>query len=120
MNRVALRVVAVIVALSICLAPVVWAAEKDNGDNLASNAGLGVASFVCSVPYGAIKVAVAILGGVIGGFTYVLSGLDSGAANSVWYTTMGGDYIITPDHLRGKKDLRITGVPPERPRGGQQ
>ena len=120
MKSVALRMVAVIMALSICLAPVAWAAERDDGDSLAANAGLGVASFICSVPYGAVKVATAILGGIVGGFTYVLSGLDKRAAESVWYTTMGGDYIITPDHLRGKRDLRFTGVPPERPRDVQQ
>ncbi len=119
MKRFALRMVAVVVALSICLAPVAGAAEKDSSDSLAANAGLGAASFICSVPYGAVKVAVAVLGGVVGGFTYVLSGLDKRAAESVWYTTMGGDYIVTPDHLRGKKDLRFTGVPPERPRDGQ-
>jgi len=120
MNRIALRIVAVILALSVSLAPVAWAAEQNSNPNPAADFGLGMASFICSVPYGAVKVAVAILGGVIGGFTYVLSGLDRGAANSVWYTTMGGDYIITPDHLRGKKDFRFMGVPPERPRDGQQ
>ena len=34
------------------------------------------------------------------------------AADAVWYTTIEGDYMITPDHLRGKKDLRFTGIPP--------
>ncbi len=114
MKRIALRMVVVIVALSVCLAPVAWAAEQANNPNPASDLGLGVASFICSVPYGAVKVAMAILGGVIGGFTYVLSGFDKRSADSVWYTTIEGDYIITPDHLRGKKELRFTGVPPER------
>ena len=113
MKSFAIRMVVVLVALSVCLAPVAWAAEKGNDDDLAVNAGLGAASFICSVPYGALKVAGAILGGIVGGFTYVLSGMDQRAADSVWYTTMGGDYIITPDHLRGKRDLRVTGVPPE-------
>lgn len=116
MKRIALRMVVVIVALSVCLAPVAWAAEQDEGPNPAVDLGLGVASFVCSVPYGAVKVSMAILGGIIGGFTYVLSGLDKGAADAVWYTTIEGDYIVTPDHLRGKKELRFMGVPPERSR----
>lgn len=119
MNRIALRMVAVIVALSVCLAPVAWAAEQNSNSNPASDLGLGVASFICSVPYGAIKVAVAILGGVIGGFTYVLSGFNKQAADAVWYTTIEGDYIVTPDHLRGKKEFRFTGVPPERTRDGR-
>lgn len=113
MKTFAIRMVVVLVALSVCLAPVAGAAEKNNDENLGSNAGLGVASVICSIPYGALKVAFAVLGGVVGSFTYVLSGLDKQAADSVWYTTMGGDYIVTPDHLQGKKDLRVTGVPPE-------
>ncbi len=113
MKTVAVRMVVVLVALSVCLAPVAWAAEKNGGDNPAADLGLGVASFLCSVPYGAAKVAVALVGGIVGSFTYVLSGFDKKAADSVWYTTIEGDYIVTPDHLRGKKDLRFTGVPPE-------
>ena len=48
-----------------------------------------------------------------GAFTYVLSGFDKKAADAVWYTTIEGDYVVTPDRLRGKRDLRFTGVPPE-------
>jgi hypothetical protein len=106
------RLVGVIMALAILLAPVAWAAEGGN-DNPASDIGIGVASFLCSVPYGAAKVSMAVLGGIIGGFTYLLSGFDRRAADSVWYTTIEGDYVVTPDHLRGKRDLRFTGVPPD-------
>jgi hypothetical protein len=119
MKTVAVRLVVVLVALSLCLAPVAGAAEKGEGDNPAADMGLGVASFLCSVPYGAAKVALAIVGGVTGAFTYVLSGFDKKAADAVWYTTIEGDYIVTPDHLRGKKDLRFTGVPPEGSKSGR-
>lgn len=113
MKTIAMRIVVVLVALSVCVAPVAWAAEKNNSENPATDIGLGVASFLCSVPYGAAKVALAIVGGVTGAFTYVLSGFDKKSADAVWYTTIEGDYVVTPDHLRGKKDLRFTGVPPE-------
>lgn len=113
MKTIAIRTVVVLVALSVCLAPVAWAAEKTNNENPASDIGLGVASFLCSVPYGAAKVALAIVGGVTGSLTYVFSGFDKKAADAVWYTTIEGDYVVTPDHLRGKKDLRFTGVPPD-------
>jgi hypothetical protein len=106
-------IVVMILALAGWLAPVTWAAEQDSNSSLAADLGLGLASFVCSVPYGAVKVATAILGGVMGSFTYALSGFDKRAADAVWYTTIKGDYIVTPDHLRGKRDLRFTGVPPE-------
>jgi len=118
MKTIAMRMLVVIIALALCVAPVAGAAEKSNGENPAADIGLGVASFVCSVPYGAAKVAMALVGGIVGSFTYVLSGFDKKAADSVWYTTIEGDYVVTPDHLRGKKDLRFTGVPPDS-RGGR-
>jgi len=117
MKSVTMRMLVVFVSVAVFLAPVAWAAEKNDG-NPAADIGLGVASFLCSVPYGAAKVALAIVGGVTGAFTYVLSGFDKRAADAVWYTTIEGDYVVTPDHLRGKKDLRFTGVPPESPKSG--
>jgi hypothetical protein len=119
MKKIAVRMVVVLVAVAVCLTPVAGAAETRDGDNPAADMGLGVASFLCSVPYGAAKVALAIVGGITGAFTYVLSGLDKKAADAVWYTTIEGDYLVTPDHLRGKKDLRFTGVPPESSKGGR-
>ncbi len=118
MKTHAVRVVLMALALAICLAPVAWAAEQDSNPSLAADLGLGLASFVCSVPYGAVKVSTAILGGIMGSFTYFLSGFDKRAADAVWYTTIKGDYIVTPDHLRGKRDLRFTGVPPENAKDG--
>src|SRR3989442_15347983 len=112
MNRIALRMVAVVVALSVCLAPVAWAAEQNSNPNPAADLGLGMASFICSVPYGAIKVAVAILGGVIGGVTYVLVGFGKGTAGGGWYKTVAGGYNRAPGPFRGGKEIRLPGVPP--------
>jgi hypothetical protein len=112
MKHIALRMTVVILALAVCLTPVAQAAEKADETSLSVDLGLGVASFLCTLPYGAIKVMTGLLGGVVGSFTYLLSGLDMQAADAVWYTTIKGDYVITPDHFRGKKDLRFTGIPP--------
>jgi hypothetical protein len=109
----AVRLVGVILALLVCQAPGAWAAEKNSAETPAAEIGLGASSFVLSVPYGAVKVSTAIVGGVVGGLAYVLSGFDKQVADSVWYTTIGGDYVVTPDHLTGKRALRFTGVPPE-------
>src|SRR5256712_4455094 len=112
MKRIALQMVAVIVALSVCLAPVAWAAEQNSNPNPAADLGLGLASFICSVPYGAIKVAVAILGGVIGGVSYVLSGFVKRLAEAVWCTTNEGGYTVYPPPLRGGEEFRFPCVPP--------
>ena len=113
MKNQAVRIVIAILAVAVCLAPVAWAAEAGDGDNPSADVGLGVASVLCSIPYGAAKIGLAVLGGVTGAFAYVLSGFDKQAADAVWYTTIAGDYLVTPDNLQGKKALRFTGVPPE-------
>jgi hypothetical protein len=118
MKTITIQTMVVLIAVAVCLTPVAEAAQGTNGESTAADVGLGVASFLCSVPYGAAKVSTAIVGGVVGGLTYLLSGFDRKAADSVWYTTMDGDYVVTPDHLRGKKDLRFTGVPPDQSRSG--
>jgi hypothetical protein len=109
MKTMAVRLLIVIVALAICLAPAALAAKESAGDNMASDVGIGAASFLCSLPYGAAKVAMALMGGLAGGVTYPF---DKQAAESVWYTTMEGDYLVTPDHLRGKKELHFIGAQP--------
>jgi hypothetical protein len=82
-------------------------------DDSASEAGLGAASVLLTIPYGAVKVAYAILGGITGGVAYVVTGGNLKAAQSVWDTSMRGTYIITPEHLRGEKPVRFLGAPPE-------
>src|SRR2546430_16082315 len=112
MKRIALQMVAVIVALSVCLAPVAWAAEQNSNPNPAADLGLGMASFICSVPYGAIKVAVAILGGVIGGVTDFLSGFAKRAAGAGWGTPIEGGHHLAAGPLPGGEEKRLPPAPP--------
>ncbi len=87
-----------------------WAISGgDQNETSGSGAGLSVASWLLTVPYGAAKCAFALLGGVVGGFTYGLTGGDLDTAKKVWTTSMYGTYIITPEHLRGDKPVRFFG-----------
>ena len=84
--------------------------QADEGDeNTAEEAGLGVASALLTVPYGVSKILYAGMGGVVGGFTWVLTGGDTEAAEAVWDASMNGTYVITPEHLRGKEAVRFFG-----------
>ena len=74
-----------------------------------AGAGLQAASWLATVPYGAAKVGFALVGGVVGGLTYVLTGGNEKAAKSVWKTSMYGTYVLTPEHLRGEKPIRFLG-----------
>lgn len=80
-----------------------------------SGAALQAASWFVTIPYGAVKVGFALLGGVVGGLTYALSAGDTEAAKAVWTTTMYGTYLITPEHLKGERAVRFLGVQAEGP-----
>ena len=75
----------------------------------AADVGLGIASFVSTLPYGAVKLAYAGLGAIVGGFTYLLTAGDLDSANVVWEKSLLGTYVITPDHLTGDKQVRFLG-----------
>ena len=119
MAKSVIQLVVFSLVLVLSVNSIAFAAEGDAGEarnsggTTAGDVGLGVASFLVSIPYGAAKIVTALAGGIVGGITYLLSGFNKKAADQVWYTTIPGDYVITPDQLRGKRDIRFTGVPPE-------
>jgi hypothetical protein len=87
--------------------------DEDPSQSTASQFGLGASSFFLTIPYGLAKVVYATLGGIIGGFTYALTGGNDRAAKAVWDSSLRGTYVITPDHLKGDKAVRFLGVPGE-------
>jgi len=87
------------------------AVAEDNSDPV-EQAGLGVASALLTLPYGPAKIIYAGLGGIVGGATWLLTGGNLETAKAVWEPSFYGDYVITPDHLTGKKPLRFFGVSP--------
>lgn len=87
-----------------------WAISGgDQYETTGSGAGLGAAGWLLTVPYGVLKSAFALLGGIVGGFTYGLTGGDLETAKKVWTTSIYGTYVITPDHLSGEKPIRFFG-----------
>lgn len=111
--------VALALVLALCGLPALpgpaWAAESAQAEP-PSEWGISAAAWVLTVPYGAAKVAYAIVGGAVGVLTFAFSGGNKDAAMSVWTTSMGGNYIITPDHLKGREPLRLTGGQAEEPK----
>jgi hypothetical protein len=87
------------------------AMAQDTSDPV-EEAGLGVASALLTLPYGPAKIVYAALGGLVGGATWLLTGGNLETAKTVWEPSFYGDYVITPDHLTGKKPLRFFGVSP--------
>lgn len=84
------------------------AQPSDGGVNW-KGAGLGAAALVANVGYIPAKMVYAILGGVTGGVGYALTGGNQNAANSIWRSSLGGDYVVTPDMLSGQQPLHFSG-----------
>lgn len=74
-----------------------------------AKAGIGLGTALVNVLYIPAKFTYATVGGLIGGFAWLLSLGDTDTAMGVWEPTMGGSYIVTPDMLRGKESLEFTG-----------
>lgn len=106
------QVLALILCLGLSLGNPVMAQELLEESDPMSDAALGVASALLTIPYAAAKILYAALGGVIGGFTWVLTGGDTDTAQTVWQPSFYGTYVITPDHLRGKEPVRFIGQSP--------
>lgn len=106
-RRLALLALIVFVAVSPGLA------RAQSTEPTWESGGLGAAAALASLVYGPIKLTNAILGLVVGGFAYPLSGGDADVTMSVINTSVRGDYVVTPSHLRGEQPLEFWGRAPE-------
>ena len=71
--------------------------------------GLQTASAALSILYAPFKLAYALLGGIFGGFAYAVTAGDEEVAQTVWNSSLGGTYWLTPEHLRGEKSIHFRG-----------
>ena len=87
----------------------------DNNVNW-SGAGYGAGAVFCSLLYIPFKLTYAILGGLVGGGTYLVTAGNTQAANTVWRSSLGGDWVVTPAILQGQEPLNFSGptdTPPD-------
>ena len=85
------------------------AAQEDN-NRFATDFGFGVAAFFTNLVYMPTKFVYATLGGITGGFAYVLTGFDYKLARGIWVPSTGGDYVVTPAMLKGECPIYFSGT----------
>ncbi|MGR3301400.1 MAG: hypothetical protein ACUZ8I_02740 [Candidatus Scalindua sp.] len=67
----------------------------------------GMNSSLLSLLYTPIKVNIAVIGGVVGGLAYPLTGFNANVSKKIWSASMGGTYLITEDILTGKEEAEL-------------
>ena len=72
-------------------------------------AGYGVGALLVNILYVPAKLTYAVLGGVVGGLAYVVTAGNQQAADGVWRSALGGDYVVTPQMLAGQQPLNFSG-----------
>jgi len=97
-------------------APVQVPQPQEGGVNW-PGAGYGAGALVLNLIYIPVKMTYAILGGIVGGGTYLVTGGNKQAADTVWRSAFGGDYVLTPQMLAGQQPINFSG-PTETPPAG--
>lgn len=86
------------------------AAAEEDRNRFATDFGFGVAAFFTNLIYMPTKFVYATLGGITGGFAYVLTGFKYDLAREIWVPSTGGDYVVTPSMLKGEEPIYFSGT----------
>ena len=113
-NRKSRFFVSALVA-TLSLAGVATDARASQTKEAGNDFGIGMVAVLANVVYMPVKVTYGVLGGVTGGFAYVLSGANRDVADGVWVPSLGGDYVLTTDMMTGRDRVQFNGVRGSRP-----
>jgi hypothetical protein len=104
-----IRVTTIMTAMTLLIALGGGTAIAADDSTTPGGAGLQAASWLATVPYGAVKVVYAIGGGVVGGLAWLMTAGNTDIAKAIWSPTMTGHYIVQPQNLTGDKALHFMG-----------
>ncbi len=82
---------------------------KEEDESSESSLGIKVASGALTILYAPLKIVYAGLGGIFGGFAYVLTGGNTKVSQSIWDSSLKGDYWVSPEHLEGERPIEFQG-----------
>jgi hypothetical protein len=82
--------------------------------------GSGVGAVASNVFYVPAKLPYGTLGGIAGGGGYALTGGNQRVANTIWRSSLGGDYVIAPDMISRQSPAHFTGPASMFPAAGSE
>jgi len=71
--------------------------------------GVGAGTVVGNVLYVPAKLVYGILGGIAGGAGWALTGGNTQVSNTIWRSSLGGDYVLTPNMVAGQDPIHFSG-----------
>lgn len=89
--------------------------SSQSAEPVGQEAGYGVGAALASVFYIPAKVTYAGLGLLTGGLGYLFSGGRADVANNIIYPAVRGNYVVTPNHLKGTDPIYFVGPAPDAP-----
>lgn len=108
--RRALLALTVAVALVASVGP---AAAQEDPMPTGAAAGYGIGSAFCTLLYAPVKLIYAGGGALVSGAAWLFSGGNSSVMGPILNASVRGDYVVTPDHLRGRDNLEFVGRSPD-------
>ena len=82
---------------------------QDNSSVNWKGVGVGAGTIVGNALYIPAKLVYGILGGVAGGAGWALTGGNKQVANTIWRSSLGGDYVLTPNMVAGQDPVHFSG-----------
>jgi hypothetical protein len=84
-------------------------AQPDQGGVNWKGVGVGAGTVAGNLLYVPAKLVYGILGGIAGGASYALTGGNQQVSDTIWRSSLGGDYVLTPDMITGQKPVHFSG-----------
>lgn len=106
MNKLISTRRAIVAGLSLSLL-LAGAARADDSDS--ESVGYGIGAALCSVVYGPAKIVYALVGSLVGAGAWAVTGGDANVSTPIFESALYGDYVVTPDVLRGERPLEFVG-----------
>ncbi len=98
-----------LLALVIVLLFIAPATAQAEGPDDTSSGWVGAGIALANLVYIPFKLGAAAFGTTVSGLAF-LATFDREVASPIFWSTVGGDWVVTPNHIEGSEPFRISGA----------